>query len=316
MKALKCNIKIGRYVFEYVVDLKVKADIENLTDTCDISLPRKLVWEGKNITLGESGLIKAGNKVTVKTGYGKAEDVLFTGYVKTIKSGTRINISCENEMYLLKTGSITKSYTTVKLATLLKDILPAGTKFQAFDIELGQLRITKATPAEILKELKENYGIYSYFREGMLYGGMAYWPELSKVHIFHFQKNIALDGHPDFVKAEDLKLKVKAISIMPDNSRVEAEICDNEGEERTLHFYNVPEKDLKAATEKELSRLKYDGLRGSFTAFGEPLAQKGDVASMKDDITPEREGSYLIKSIEYSFGQNGYRQIIELANKV
>lgn len=316
MKKLVCNIKVGRYSFEYVVDLVITSDIKNLTQTCEITLPRKLEWQQKQIALGKGSLLKAGNKVTVKLSYDTAPQTVFTGYLSRIKPGVRVGLICEDEMYALKQTNLTKSYKSVDLKTLLEDIMPDGIPYETGDINLGNLRLTNVSIAQILAHLKKEYGIFSYFKNGKLLVGLAYWPQETQTHIFHFQRNILNDGHPEYIKAEDVKLKVKAIGMMPDNTKYTVDVGDKDGEQRTLHFYNIPKGDLEKLAQNEIANLKYDGFRGKFTAYGEPLAQRGDIAELRDDTVPDRNGSYMIKSNIIKFGTKGFRQTVELGNKV
>jgi hypothetical protein len=316
MKKLNCKIHIGPYAFHYVVDFTIKSDIENLTQTCEILLPRKLEWKHKQIALGEGSLLKTGYKVTVKAAYDKALETIFKGYLTRIKPGVRVGLVCEDEMYSLKSTNITKSYKKVNLKTLLTDIIPKGIEVKAQNVELGHLRLTNVSIAQVLAYLKKEYGLYSYFKNEKLLVGLAYWPDEATKHIFHFQRNIPVSGHPEYIKANDVKLKVKAISVMPDNTKIEANLGDKTGEQRTLYFYDIQAKDLETLAKQKLETLRYNGFRGDFTAFGEPLAKRADIAVLQDDIIPDRNGEYLIKSVTIKFGLKGFRQTIKLGNKI
>ncbi len=315
MKALKCKIKIGRYSFSYVTDITIKSDIDNLTRTCEIILPRKLEWQNKEIALGNGSLLKRGDKVTMSLSYDVEPSIVYTGYLVKIKPGVRVGLVCEDEMYQMKQNSLTKSYKKVTLAKLLKDIIPSGISYKAADVNLGSLRLTKVSTAQILAYLKKEYGLYSYFRDEVLHVGLAYWPDEAKTHIFHFQKNVAANHHPEYVNADSIKLKVKAISIMPDNTKKELDLGDTSGEQRTLYFYNVDPASLKSLAEKKMAKLKYDGYKGSFLAFGEPMVQPSDIAYLQDGKVPDKNGKYMIKGNTITFGNKGFRQKIELGEK-
>jgi hypothetical protein len=53
---------------------------------------------------------------------------------------------------------------------------------------------------------------------------------------------------------------------------------------------------------------KDTGFRGSFTTFGSPIVRHGDRVKLVDPVINDRNGFYIVKSVETSFGQNGYRQ--------
>lgn len=72
---------------------------------------------------------------------------------------------------------------------------------------------------------------------------------------------------------------------------------------------------MKAIADDEIERLKYDGYKGSLTIFGNSF-NHGDIINLKDDSYPERNGRYLIKKVVTTFGQNGFRQKLELDTKI
>lgn len=316
MKKLDCHIKIGPYVFTYVVELTVSTGIDRLTDTCVIEIPRKAEWNEKVIALGENGLLKTKYKVTVKTGYDGILQTAFKGYLKHIKPGTRVKLTCENDMYSLKQVVINKSYTSVTLEDLLEDIVPAGISFTAADITLGPIVIKNMSVAKVLEQLRSDFGIYSYFKDEVLYSGLAYWPDIAQAHHLKIGYNVIDDSGLEFIREEDVKLKVKAISIRKDNTRIEYETGDEDGDLRTLHFYDVDLETLKKLAASKMEELKYTGLSGSMEIFGEPFITKGDVVNITDENYPEKDGSYLVEAVSYKFGTRGYRQKITLGPKV
>lgn len=318
MKNLSCSIDIGKVHFDYVIGVNIKSSIDTLTDTCTINVPRKLTWKDKIIALGEEAILKRGNAVEIKLGYSNPVELAFKGYLKNIKAEIPVELECEDLMYKLKTKPVTHSYKSVDLQTLLNDILPGNISFTCVDVDLGMFRIKQATPAKVLQELKETYGLYSYFREGILWVGLAYWEDYRQTHKFKFAYNIKR-SNLEFRQAEDQQVKVKAISILPDNKKLEVEVGDPEGETRTLHFYNITkEADLKKLAEEEIKKYRYDGYRGKFTAFGEPFVRIGDAVTIIDDERPERDGTYLVKAVDYSFakGGKGFSQVIEIDFKI
>ena len=66
----------------------------------------------------------------------------------------------------------------------------------------------------------------------------------------------------------------------------------------------------------ELKKYYYTGFRGHFTTLGIPFVKMGDNAVIVDSVLPERNGTYKIKSVEYTGGVEGLRQKIELDYKI
>jgi len=313
-------IDIGEWRFDYGAEVEIEQDIDTLTDTCKIVIPRKHEWDRKKIAIGDDPILKRGDAVKVQLGYLPNYKTRFIGFVKDIKPGVPVTIECEDSMYLLKKGSLTLSYKTVSLQQLVADIVPPGIEFKVVSdkpVNIGQWRITKASPAKVLEELKSKYRIYSYFRnitEGqetrpVLHVGLAYWLDHRQEHVFEFGENIVDDRDLIYKRKEDILLKAKATSWLKNNTKIEVEVGDPDGEERTIHAYNLSKEELEVYAKAELERYKYTGWRGSFPTFGEPAAEKGDVAYLIGNKY-HPDGKYLIKSLRITMNTSGYKQII------
>jgi hypothetical protein len=300
--------------FSAVNNINIIEDTNTLTDTCELILPKKIDWEGsENFTLP----IKRGDKITVKLGYNGILKTRFTGFIRTIDTKNPIKITCEDGMFLLKTVEAKKKgYAKITLKQLITDLLAGtGIQFQLIDedIVLGPYRITKNTVAEELNEIKREFGLRAYFRtiQGVskLYVGFTYPFDNRKTERFIYGKNII---NEDFVYriAEDVKIKIKAISIDAKNKRTEYITGDKDGELFTVYKYNVGKDELKRFAESELIRFKTTGFKGSFETFGEPFVNKCDIAYI--EALDGNKGSFLIKKLEVNFGMSGYRQKIEI----
>lgn len=101
--------------------------------------------------------------------------------------------------------------------------------------------------------------------------------------------------------------------VRPDNS-LAADFAPNvNGERRTLYFWNVQTSaELIALAEAELKKYYYQGMKGKFVTFGIPFIRSGDNVDIMDDVLPERNGRYKVRSVKYSGGVDGLRQEIEL----
>lgn len=310
MLRLASDIQIADFRFKSVVEVGIQSSWDFFTDTCTITIPRKLAWKDKPIATTANALFKRGQRISVSLGYGSTTK-RFSGYVHQIKAGIPTMIECQDDFWLLKQNTITESFENISLKELLSAVLPNGVPYQAPDVGLGQFRITRATPAQILDELKKDYYIKSWMRNGTLYCGFAYVPELQSEYVIRMNRNVVENNLEYFVK-DDIRIKLTMISIQSDNTRVEYEAGDSQGEQRTLYYYDKSLSDLKLLADAEIERLRYDGYRGSLTIFGEPFFQHGDILNLKDESYPERDGRYFVKSVETSFGQSGFRQTLEL----
>ena len=302
-----------RWQLEEVTAVEITRDTEKLTDECRITLPKKVKWDGE-----PDIPVRRGDMVSVSLGYDGELQAAFSGYVRDVGFKTPIVLVCEDEMFKLKQQPAQKkAYRNVDLETLLKD-QGIGCEIRVFgEQRLGQYRVTADTVASLLGKLQQQ-GIRSFFRtedgQPVLYCGVLFERETSPSQIFATGLNIIDDQSLEQQQADTMRLRVKAVSLMPDNKKVKVEVGDADGELRVLHTYNKTESELKAWAEQEVKRLKRDGLTGSFKTFGYRLVDKLDVIGMK--IDGEKKGCYQVKKNVIKYDTGGFRQEITLGYRV
>lgn len=304
----------GSWTFEKITSCEIERDADALTATCKLTLPRKVKWEGQT-----SNPIRRGDKIKVWLGYDDDLELAFVGYVLRKGFKTPIEIFSEDEMFMLKQKPcVKKAYKSVDIQTLLSD------QNLGYDIKvlgeqsIGQYRTNFETVAELLAHLKEN-SIRTFFRfedgKPVLYCGVLFDHGTELRQVFETGVNIISDSSLDEQKAEDVKIKLKVVSLQPDNKKkIKVEVGDADGERRTLHCYGKTEAEAKAWGEQELERLKRDGLTGSFQTFGHMLLDRLDIIGIK--IDGERKGKYQIQKNTISYGSGGFRQDITLGPRV
>lgn len=300
--------------FGAVGNVKIIEDVATLTDTCVITIPKKVHWQGSD---NDNNLpIKRGDKIDVKLGYGANLETRFTGYIRSVDNRFPVTITCEDSMFLFKTlKAKPKSYKTAMLNDVIKDLL-AGTdiKFELIDnIRLGQYRINQGTVAQELNELKQQFILRAYFRTidniPVLYVGLLYPFDNRKKEIFKTGVNIITENF-EFRQKEDIKVKIEATSVNIKNKRTYLEVGDKDGDIIKINIPDLTESELKDFANKALERSKQTGLKGSFTTLGQPSVTKCDIVEVHS--LDGRIGSYLIVKNEIDFGMSGYRQTIDL----
>ena len=303
-----------QWVFNKITDCEIVRDSEALTTTCKLTLPRKIKWEGE-----PTNPIKRGDKINVWLGYDDNLQHAFSGYVLRKGFKTPIEIFCEDEMYMLKQKPcVKKSYKNVDIQTLLKDQnLPYEIKVLG-EQHIGQYRANFETVSELLAHLKEN-SIRTFFKyedgKPVLYCGVLFDHGSNLRQIYATGVNIISDSSLDEQNAEDVKIKLKVVSLMPNNKKkIKVEVGDADGERRTLHCYGKTEAEAKAWGEQELERLKRDGLTGSFQTFGNDLVDVFDIIGIK--IDGQRKGKYQVEKNTITYGTSGFRQDITLGARV
>lgn len=296
----------------FVSSVEITRDTEKLTDECKVTLPKRIKWDG------EAQIpVKRGDSIKVWTGYGEDMELAFAGYVRSVGIKTPIVLTCEDEMFKLKQMACTKkAYKNVNLETLLKDQWLENVKVFG-EQNLGQFRVTDDTVAALLGRLQDS-GIRSFYRyedgKPVLYCGVIFERDTQPSQVFATGVNIISDSSLEQQLAANIRLCIKAVSIMPNNKKIKVEVGDKDGEHRTLHTYNKSESELKAWAEQEIKRLKVDGLTGSFTTFGYRLVDKLDAIGIK--IDGNKMGVYQVKKNVIKYGTGGYRQEITLGLRV
>ncbi|MBD5194606.1 MAG: hypothetical protein HDS87_02635 [Bacteroidales bacterium] len=306
----KIEIKGDRsWSLDFVTAVEITRDTEKLTAEAKITLPKKLKWDGS-----AEIPVRRGDAVRIALGYDNNLQLAFVGYVRDVGFKTPVVITCEDDMFRLKQmPAQKKAYRSVSLETLLKD---QGITYRLNvmgEQALGAYRVTADTVAALLGKLSEQ-GIRSFFRyeagEPVLYCGVLFERDSTPAQVFRSGLNIISDQSLRQQKAENMRLRVKAVSLMPDNKKIKVEVGDADGEHRTLHTYNKTESELKAWARQEVKRLKRDGLTGSFTTFGASLVDCLDAIGLIIDGT--KMGVYQVKKNVIKYGDSGFRQEITL----
>ncbi len=304
------------WLFNAVHEVNIVQDVTSLTDTCEVQLPKKIKWQ--NVVKNNfKPPVKRGDKITVKLGYDDELKTIFTGFIRSIDAKVPIVIKCEDGMFLLKQQAVKpKAYKDASLKEIITDLLAGtGIDFKLIDdnLKIGKYRITRKTVSEELQELKEKHMLMSYFRriddKDVLYVGLAYPLDNREKLYFKHAKNIISEEFEYRVK-EDIRVKVEAISFDAKNKKTTIELGDKDGDLIKIRIDGITDAELKKYAQQALDRYKQSGFKGSFETFGVPEVRKCDMVDILS--SEENQGVYLVKKNEISFGQNGYRQKIEL----
>lgn len=322
---LRCRIVVdGRYTFYAVNQIDIDSSWRE-GDKATIMLPNRGVLRKTDAARQEvsiENIFSTGMSILVYLLYeGHAEHLEFQGYISKIKAGYPIELSCEDEMYQLKRKKpISRSYKQVTIQNLLRELVPSvvlGGNLP--DITIDNFQINRATPAQVLEELRGKYGLAIYFRGKQLYAGLPFLEkDLQQKSVrYDLLKNI-VEESLDYVKEKDVRIKVRAVSFMANNQKIEATAGDADGEERTIHFYKETNKAaLQSRAEAGVRKYRYDGYRGELTGFGLPFCTHSMAATVFDTRHTEcKEGKYLVESVKTSFGTGGFRRVVNLGAKI
>ena len=326
MLVLKSKIRIGNLLFDNLVHTCViDSDRNKFTETATVKLPKRLRLKNQKIT----DFIKINDPVTIELGYAPELNLIFSGYVSRIDPDSPATVTCENEAFVWKQKSIGPfTGQKLKISDLMTGIGYTGLLSLGTDPEIGDWVITKNnTVINILEELRNKFGLLSYWRSDKTLYIAEDFDSGGTDAKFSFQRNVISSDLDFIVNAGDIQPISHGVSIQKDNKKIElfAYYLDDEiavsktqpaGILNTMNVPYISESALSDLIKRRLPRLRNDGIKGSFTAFGAPKVEHGDNAVLIDNKFPEREGTYKIQRVETSFGVNGFRQIVELDQKL
>lgn len=345
MFSLKDSLKIqigSLQPMDFVHELKIVSTWQKFTDTCTITLPRKIRVLQAGAVKELPDLISVGDQVVISYGYDGQLRQEFAGYVSALKPGTPFQIECEDQMWLLKRKPLSKAWRTVTLRQLLQYVLDENELSavpirEIGELSLGKYTITKATGAQVFDALKSQFGIRCFFRAGALVAGDPYQATGKPAeHAYGFTKNI-ITSDLAYTMADDVAIRFHGISYLKGGKKIEVDEGGSTktgklkgetgqtvsafskgvpaGEIRTISAVGLTETELRAFVQAEAKRLRFDGYRGGLTSFGLPAAEHGDIAVLTDPDYPERSGSYFIDEVVKTFGVGGSRREIKLGPK-
>lgn len=307
MKAMNARITLGDYVLENVHSVTVDSSWKTLSDTASIQVPNMQELDKK---------VGPGDDVIIELGYDGVYSEDFRGYISSVSPDIPLRIDCMDEMWKLRQETISNSWSSTNLEDVLRYVAPDAQLENVPSVKLEPFRLDKVTRAGALDVIKEQFGLAVFYRGPQLYVGLPYGIDSDPlVNLYHFQKNVANAGTLQYRKATDFDVKVRAVSIMPDNTRQEVEVGDNDGELHTLHFYNLSKSELKDQAEQKLGLLKFDGYKGALLAFGFPNTQHSGIVDLQDGHYPERAGRYWVDRTVITYGSGGYRREIHLGKR-
>lgn len=314
----KVKITIAdKYRVNAVKNVSIKSTWHDTAETCKIELA--------NLAKNMNAKIKEGNTVKVELSQALTDSqdrfkTEFQGYISEVKNSIPFTLICQGEDYVWRRAKATsKFYKEIKISTLLKELFGDAVVVSDSlpDITLTKLRINRATPFEVLQKIKQQYFITAYFKGKKLLTGRPYLTEKNTPTVrYNFEQNIIKDSLTVKTKS-NVKLKVRAISILANGQKLEVETGDSGGAERVLYFRGITDQvRLKELAEIQLEKLKKDTIEGGFETFGIPFARHSYLAQLSSSKHPQKTGTYFIDEVQTTFNTSGFRRKVKLGKKI
>lgn len=416
------------YEFDYAYAIEIESSVKNFTDTAVVKIPKKIIVNQLNSRLGFEitkqlpfdietqsiyHYLGQDNAIEIFLGYNGELKPAFRGFITEVKGDAPVCVYCEDEMYRLKKDKMEADTTANPFSELQNPIVSGAsrtlkgieiktqleTRLKALSIAheiymedtLGSLIVNRKTSiAKFLKKLREDYGIFSFFKlqneknvliitnNPHLYdtkdvseainandntetisSQLAVVPQnllrtavntlgIQDVIDF-FRRDDGFLGEARFrffynIISDNLKLdeqEIKKIRMRAEKYFVNSNTSifeetgdpmdgdliqtftmhDNENElpkDNVLYRKKALEvrAELKTFLNLRFLERKKDGLKGSFTTFGEPFVRPTDRVILEDAEDAEKNGTFQVEAVKRSFGVGGYRQEISVGRKV
>lgn len=303
--------------------VEIELDMDKINSSCKIKIPASARLQfkgdsGRNIQSAKE--FNRGDKITVKLGYDNELMTEFTGFISRVNFTSPCEIECEGYEFLLRSPCETKTWAKTNMKEVLQYIIKDTEIVLSNDVP--DVNFTKfiipanMTKLEALQMVKEKYGMTIFFDGSLLYAGLAYVLDNGTVK-YKLGWNTIKDNELKYRNAEDVSLKIKAVWIKPDNTKIEAEVGDPKGNQRTLFFYNVSSKsELEKLAKEEIQKYKYSGYEGKITTFLQPFAKPGMKGILSDPKYSERDGTYYITKVTTKADKGGGRRTVDFTIKI
>lgn len=308
-------------VLKKIESVHIESGWKRLTDTAEITLPRKAIYfeNGKRkVTFYEvKKIFKKGDPVIIELGYNGMFVKEFTGYITHVSADIPIKIKCEDEMYQLKKIPINLSVRKTSLQELLEKMIPKYT-IDALEVEIGAQRFAKTTVAKVLEYLKDEYSLYSYMKGSQLVCGKVYADDSDDAAIkLNLEKNV-VNNDLNYKSKDDVIIRINAVSTLSNGSKLEVTVGDENGEERQLSYYGIEIKaELLKIAKEDLKKYKVDGFTGAVKCYGIPVIHHGNKIQLTSNQYPDRNGLYYVEETVIDFNESsGYRRNVKLGDKV
>ncbi len=334
MFLLNSDITIGGFRFTGVNHVRITRSLHSIIDTATIKIPAlaRVLKNGKasanQVVTGSQ--FTNGDHVTIKLGYNGNLKTEFIGFVKRMDSDMPLQVVCEGYSWLLQRNLVNISLTaaTIKdlLALAIKGIdkqYPITVKCTV-NITLNNVQINGSGLSVIDAISKYTDGnVRCFFTEpdvlwcGLVYSPIAKGTDQLKRGTVQYRPgyNIPYRNTLKRRTAQDDPVGVKYSKKIARGEKL-YQLSDafknySRTHSRILNQLTNAPALKQLANEKAIS-LNYTGYEGSLHTFLEPYAAPGYQATIHDTRYPERNGQYLIESVDTHFGVQGAGRTIEV----
>lgn len=321
MYTLNWNIEFKtngkKYRLALLYSVEIEKSVENLVDTCIITIPEAIL----NKVLNIENKIQRGTEVIVQLGYNSKLNTEFIGYVKEVKNNnSTLTIECEDSVFQFRKpvqSEELKPTSVSQIAQRIIDQCAAGMNLSCdFDITYEKFIIHQANGFDILKKLQEETkaNIYIDSQTNTLH---IHPPFIEKSGTIKYSPQINVQSVSlEYKRAQDRKFEITVKSVSLDGKVNEIKAGQSGGESVVLTVGPMSDEDMRKIGDAELSKRMSDRFEGTIETWLIPVITPTATAKFEDTDYPEKTGSYYVPTVKTSFSSAGGVRIVTFGIKV
>lgn len=308
------TLERGAFQIRNVHKISIESSLKSFTDTAMVELASSAYYKGSSFPL--ELLIKAGDPIDIFLGYDNKNELEFTGFVKQVSPQNPIKLECEDYSYLLKNKLIPKPISIRKgtLKELLKLVLPANIDFDSVDAPIASFVSKQKTAAQLLDDIKKDYGLIANFKDRTLIVGQIYFGiDQEPVGVYRFGQNVKKDNLT-YENREQNPMVIVRSKIKGQKKSLEARRGSEGGKEMIVRLEGITDvKLLQQIADRRFELLTRTVLKGTLSAFGYPVVKPGDVVKLDNARFEGFDGKlFFVDSVKQEFGAGGWERNVEL----
>lgn len=324
------RITIGEkyQILNKIESISIENSLENLSDIATVVIPRKTIYRhhDKNKVFDTQkeliNYINVGDKIKIEAGYDEDYQTEFIGYISELTDSIPVKISCTDEMYKLKKSErLNHTFKNADLKDILRFIAP-GYSIETFTAcPIGKYIIEKATPFEVLQNLKEKFMIRSYFKDGVLCAGLPINLTGYQSHDFNMSRNVRDSTNLVYDKNDQKQYYVKITAKEIGTSKPITYEIGTKGENNKEININtgLTKEQLKILATDIHKGVVNTKCTGTFDSWAIPRTRAGDSANINNPNFPDksRNGKFLIESVKIDINDSdGFKRSNKIGFKI
>jgi len=335
MLKLSSEIRIGKWAFSGVHDVRIRKSLLNYVQTATIVVPSVAYVRAKDKNGGVRRVKSAdefnvGDKVTIALGYNGEVTEEFSGFVKTRTLGMPLSIECEGYVRQLRLNNAISGYYKT---TSVKELLLLATKGTDITVEVPEDmpitggRLIKASGVDICEFIKSaTDGVFKmYFKEpkvlwaGLIYTSYAAGQDPLNVGLTKYRLGWNCKKDNGLVRKE----ASEPVEYLFNNQLSTGQKIFTDEQFKYVQrkvkrmLVHIPKKEaLQKLAGERTQEVNYVGYSGKIEGFLIPKTQPGYKVEVRDTEYPELNGNYLCEGVEITYGINGAWRTVEIGHKL